>query len=72
MQSKSKITGSSDTLTGQIRELSVYFTRTFHNCDISEKMITSDARLKYSKAVLIIDFGPDDEVLKQNDATLFY
>ena len=35
-------------------------------------MSTSDTRFKYGTAVIIIDFGPDDEVLKQNDAALFY
>jgi hypothetical protein len=31
-----------------------------------------DANLKYVPTVIIIDFGPDDEVLKQNDVLLFY
>jgi hypothetical protein len=31
-----------------------------------------DISFKYAIPVVIIDFGPDDEVLKQNDTALFY
>ena len=43
-----------------------------HNSDIRVEMLKFDATFKYTAAVVIIDFGPDDEVLKQNDARLFY
>ncbi len=35
-------------------------------------MLRFDISFKYAIPVVIIDFGPDDEVLKQNDAALFY
>lgn len=35
-------------------------------------MLRFDIRFKYAIPVVIIAFGPDDEVLKQNDAALFY
>lgn len=46
--------------------------KTCWNSTTGVETLESDASFKYCTGVVIIAFGPDDEVLKQNDAALFY